>query len=72
MDKQAEQHRIYADSEIGDLKRILIHRPDIGIGKIIPTKFQDWMYDDIVHLNSMKKEYDEYIKILLYFWTPKR
>ena len=72
MDKQAEQDRIYVNSEIGDLKRILIHRPDIGIGKIIPTKFQDWMYDDIVHLNSMKKEYDEYIKILLYFLDPEK
>ena len=57
-------------SEIGQLRRIMIHRPDIGIGKIIPTKFQDWMYDDIVHLPSMKKEYDEYIKILLYFLDP--
>jgi len=63
---------IYINSEIGDLKRIMIHRPDIGIGKIIPTKFSDWMYDDIVHLDSMKKEYDEYIKILLYFLDPDK
>jgi arginine deiminase len=72
MDTQAKQDRIFINSEIGVLKRILIHRPDIGIGKIIPTKFQDWMYDDIVHLDSMKKEYDEYIKILLYFLDPEK
>ena len=30
------------------------------------------MYDDIVHLDSMKKEYDEYIKILLYFLDPDK
>ena len=63
---------INVTSEIGQLRRIMIHRPDIGIGKIIPTKFQDWMYDDIVHLASMKKEYDEYIKILLYFLDPEK
>jgi len=63
---------IHVTTEIGDLKRIMIHRPDIGIGKIIPTKFSDWMYDDIVHLDSMKKEYDEYIKILLYFLDPDK
>ena len=72
MEKQIKQEQINVNSEIGDLKRILIHRPDIGIGKIIPTKFQDWMYDDIVHLHSMKKEYDEYIKILLYFLAPDK
>ncbi|MGV3642305.1 MAG: arginine deiminase family protein [Adhaeribacter sp.] len=63
---------IYVTSEIGQLRRIMIHRPDIGIGKIIPTKFQDWMYDDIVHLASMQKEYDEYIRILLYFLDPEK
>lgn len=63
---------IYVTSEIGPLRRIMIHRPDIGIGKIIPTKFQDLMYDDIVHLPSMQKEYDEYIRILLYFLDPKK
>jgi arginine deiminase len=63
---------INVTSEIGHLRRIMIHRPDIGIGKIIPSKFQDWMYDDIVHLPSMKKEFDEYIKILLYFLDPEK
>jgi len=66
------ESKIHVNTEIGDLKRIMIHRPDIGIGKIIPTKFSDWMYDDIVHLDSMKKEYDEYIKILLYFLDPDK
>ncbi|MDB5263013.1 MAG: amidinotransferase, partial [Adhaeribacter sp.] len=69
---QTNAQQFFVNSEIGALRRILIHRPDIGIGKIIPTKFQDWMYDDIVHLNSMKKEYDEYIKILLYFMDPEK
>lgn len=63
---------IHVTSEIGQLRRIMIHRPDLGIGKIIPSKFQDWMYDDIVHLPSMKKEHDEYIKILLYFLDPAK
>ncbi|WP_034256720.1 arginine deiminase family protein [Adhaeribacter aquaticus] len=72
MEDPSEKSAIFVDSEIGQLKRIMIHRPDIGIGKIIPTKFQDWMYDDIVHLDSMKKEFDEYIKILLYFLDPEK
>lgn len=61
---------IRVTSEIGTLKRILIHRPDSGIGKIIPTKFKDWLYDDTVHLRSMQREYDDYIKLLLYFLDP--
>ena len=63
---------IYVASEIGKLKRLLVHSPDGGIGKIIPTKFKDWLYDDTVQLSKMQEEYDEYIKILLYFLDPDK
>ncbi len=62
----------FVSSEIGTLRKILIHSPDGGIGKIIPSKFKDWLYDDTVHLNTMRKEYDEYIMLLLYFLDPEK
>lgn len=61
------QHKFYVDSELGVLKKILIHSPDGGIGKIIPGTFADNLYDDIVHLQKMQKEYNHYVKLLLYF-----
>jgi arginine deiminase len=62
---------IYVESEIGTLKKVLIHSPDAGIGKIIPSKFRDWLYDDTVHLETMRHEYDQYLKLLLYFIDPE-
>ncbi|ANQ47704.2 amidinotransferase [Flammeovirga yaeyamensis] len=64
-----ENHRkINVSSEVGTLERLLIHSPDEGIGKVIPTKAQDWLFEDIIHVDTMrKKEYDLYLKILLYF-----
>lgn len=63
---------ICVKSEIGKLKRVLIHSPDGGIGKIIPSKFSDWLYDDIIHLGKMQKEYDEFVRVLLYFLDPEK
>lgn len=63
---------IHVKSEIGVLKKILIHSPDGGIGKITPGKFHDWLYDDTVHLKKMQEEYDDYIKTLLYFLDPEK
>ncbi len=58
-------------SEIGDLRRILIHSPDKGLGQVVPSKAQDWLFEDIVHLETIRsKEYDLYLKILLYFLDP--
>jgi len=55
-------------SEIGTLRRVLVHSPDSGLGQVVPSKAQDWLFEDIVHLNTLRKgEYDYYIKLLLYF-----
>lgn len=63
--------KIKVSSEIGLLKKVLVHSPDSGIGKVIPSKAQDWLFEDIVHLDTIRrKEYDYYTKLLLYFLDP--
>lgn len=70
---QIATQKINVSSEIGTLKRLLIHSPDRGLGKVIPSKAQDWLFEDIVHLNTMRKdEYDYYVKLLLYFLDPEK
>jgi arginine deiminase len=65
--------RIHVSSEIGTLRRLLIHSPDRGLGKIVPSKAQDWLFEDIVHLDMMRRdEYDYYVKLLLYFLDPDK
>lgn len=60
-------------SEIGVLKKLLVHSPDNGLGKVVPSKAQDWLFEDIVHLDTIRKEeYDYYIKLLLYFLDPEK
>ena len=62
---------IKVSSEVGRLRRLLVHSPDSGLGKVVPSKAQDWLFEDIVHLDTIrKKEYDFYTKLLLYFLDP--
>ena len=66
-------HKISVSSEIGRLRRLLVHSPDSGLGKVVPSKAQDWLFEDIVHLETIRrKEYDYYTKILLYFLDPSK
>ncbi len=66
-------HIIDVTSEIGDLRSLLIHSPDSGLGMVVPSKAQDWLFEDIVHLKTMRKnEYDYYVKLLLYFLDPEK
>lgn len=65
------EHTLHVTSEIGTLKRLLVHSPDSGLGKVVPSKAQDWLFEDIVHLDTIRKdEYDYYTKLLLYFLDP--
>jgi arginine deiminase len=65
--------KIHVASETATLKRLLIHSPDRGLGKVIPSKAQDWLFEDIVHLETMRRnEYDYYVKLLLYFLDPDK
>src|SRR6266496_2103454 len=66
-------NKISVTSEIGTLRRLLVHSPDSGLGKVVPSKAQDWLFEDIVHLDTIRrKEYDYYTKILLYFLDPAK
>ena len=65
--------KIKVTSEVGRLRRLLIHSPDRGLGKVVPSKAQDWLFEDIVHLDTMRREeYDYYVKLLLYFLDPEK
>ncbi len=71
MTTQAEEYKINVKTEIGRLRKLLIHSPDSGLGKVVPSKAQDWLFEDIVHLDTMRKgEYDYYVKLLMYFLDP--
>ncbi|MFC0318832.1 MULTISPECIES: arginine deiminase family protein [Olivibacter] len=64
---------INVNSEIGTLRKLLVHSPDSGLGQVVPSKAQDWLFEDIVHLNTLRKgEYDYYIKLLLYFLDAQK
>ena len=64
---------IYVSSETGRLRKVLVHSPDSGLGKVVPSKAQDWLFEDIVHLDTIRRnEYDYYIKLLLYFLDDEK
>jgi arginine deiminase len=66
-------NKLSVSSEIGTLQRLLVHSPDSGLGKVVPSKAQDWLFEDIVHLDTIRRhEYDYYTKVLLYFLDPSK
>lgn len=55
---------IYSDSEIAPLRKVIVHRPDNGIGRISPRRAEELLFDDIVYLPQMQAEHDIFKKSL--------
>ena len=59
--------KIQVSSEIGALKRVIVHRPDSGISRISPRRAEELLFDDIVYLPQMQEEHDVFTKVLKCF-----
>ena len=59
--------KIHVSSEIGMLKRVIVHRPDAGIARISPRRAGELLFDDIVHLPQMQEEHDVFTTVLQAF-----
>lgn len=60
-------HQVKVKSEIGTLKRVIVHRPDEGISRITPKRAEELLFDDIVHLPKMQEEHDIFTNVLKAF-----
>ena len=59
--------QVNVPSEIGPLKRVIVHRPDEGISRISPRQAGDLLFDDIVHLPKMQEEHDIFTSVVASF-----
>ncbi|MFZ1790824.1 MAG: arginine deiminase family protein [Saprospiraceae bacterium] len=55
---------IAVNSEIGQLRKVLVHRPDKGIARITPKRATELLFDDIVYLPQMIEEHKIFTNIL--------
>ncbi|MFK7809226.1 MAG: arginine deiminase family protein [Saprospiraceae bacterium] len=55
---------VHVSSEIDPLKKVIVHRPDVGISRISPKRAEQLLFDDIVHLPLMQEEHDVFTAVL--------
>lgn len=64
-------NNVQVSSEIGKLKRVIVHRPDEGIARISPKEAEELLFDDIVYLPQMQSEHDVFTQVLKVFLGEK-
>jgi arginine deiminase len=55
---------IRVDSEIGRLRRVLLHRPGQEIDRMVPTMMEELLFDDILDGETAREEHDGFRRLL--------
>ena len=57
-------NRCYVGSEIGQLKRVIVHDPQLALQRLTPSNNTAFLFDDILDINTAIKEHKEFCNIL--------
>jgi arginine deiminase len=49
---------LHVDSEVGRLRRAIVHRPDLELKRLTPTNKDELLFDDVLWVERAKEEHD--------------
>jgi len=52
------------DSEVGQLRRVILHRPGLELRRLTPTNKDDLLFDDILWVQRAQEEHDAFADVL--------
>ncbi len=51
-------------SEVGRLKKVIVHRPDLSVRRLTPGNHRDLLFDDVLWVERAIEEHDAFVKVL--------
>ncbi len=51
-------------SEVGKLRKVIVHRPDLSLRRLTPTNHDELLFDDVLWVERAQKEHDDFVQVL--------
>lgn len=51
-------------SEVGKLREVMVHRPDLSLSRLTPDNCHDLLFDDVVWVKRARQEHDAFVDAL--------
>ena len=48
-------------SEVGKLRKVMVHRPDLSLQRLTPTSHDDLLFDDVLWVERAQLEHDRFV-----------
>lgn len=52
------------DSEVGQLRQVIVHRPELSLRRLTPSNKDDLLYDDVLWVNHAQVEHDVFVAMM--------
>jgi arginine deiminase len=56
--------RLYVGSEVGTLRRVVLHRPDLELRRLTPANKDELLFDDLPWVRRVRDEHDAFAAAL--------
>ncbi len=56
--------RLYVGSEVGALRRVVLHRPDLELRRLTPANRDELLFDDVLWARRAGEEHDAFADAL--------
>src|SRR3954469_25809422 len=53
-----------AHSEVGKLRSVVVHRPDLAHERLSPTNCHDLLFDDVIWVRRARQEHDAFVDLM--------
>ena len=57
-------NRFYVGSEIGQLHKVIVHRPELSLKRLTPSNCESFLFDDVLRIDLAGKEHDQFQQVL--------
>ena len=51
-------------SEVGTLRTVMVHRPDLAHERLSPTNCHDLLFDDVIWVRRARQEHDAFVDLM--------
>ena len=51
-------------SEVGKLRKVIVHRPGLEMRRLTPTNSQELLFDDVIWARKARQEHDAFVDLM--------
>src|SRR3954451_12432136 len=51
-------------SEVGKLRKVMVHRPDLSLQRLTPSNHDELLFDDVLWVEQAQREHDAFVGVL--------